>query len=93
MILFDDVVEIFNLPQFTGVGIGSFRLQFVEGLWIGRVFLVIDYTRGGGMGSDRPWMFLSLLVKIKSGSLYQITVLFATEPHCLPTFQKVFKSG
>lgn len=25
-------------------------------------------------------MFLSLLMKFKSGSLYQITILFATEP-------------
>jgi len=32
----------------------------------------------------RPWMFLSSLIKIKSGSLYQITALFATEPVVLP---------
>ena len=49
MILFDDVVQVLDLPQFTGVGKGLFLLQFVESLWIGRIFIDSDHTRGGGM--------------------------------------------
>ena len=49
MILFDDVVGVLDLPQFTGVGNGSFRLQFLEGLWISGIFIDRDRTRGGGM--------------------------------------------
>jgi hypothetical protein len=49
VIWFDDGVEVLDLPQFAGVGNGSFRLQFVVGLWIGGIFIDSDHTRGGGM--------------------------------------------
>ena len=49
LILFNNVIQVLDLPQFTGVGNDSFRLQFLEGLWIGDIFIVIDHTRGGGM--------------------------------------------
>jgi hypothetical protein len=49
MILVNDVVEIVDLPQFTEVGNGSLRLQFVEGLERGRIFVDSDHPRGGGV--------------------------------------------
>ena len=49
MILFDDIVQVLDLPQFTPFWNGSFRLQFVEGLWIGGVFIDGDHARSGGM--------------------------------------------
>ncbi len=49
VIVFDNVIEVLDLPQFTGVGNGSFRLQFLEGLWIGRVFVNVDHPRGGDL--------------------------------------------
>src|SRR5438034_1185546 len=49
MLLLDDSVEILHLPQFTPFWNGSFRLQFVEGLWIRRVFSDGDDPRSGAL--------------------------------------------
>jgi hypothetical protein len=49
VILFDDVVEILDLPQFTGVGNGSLCFQLTDGLGIGRICIDRDHTRGGAM--------------------------------------------
>ena len=47
--MFNDVVEILDLPQLTGFGNGSLFFQFLERFWIGGVFIDRDHTRGGGM--------------------------------------------
>jgi hypothetical protein len=49
VILFDQVVEVLDLPQFTGLGNGSLLFQFVEGFGVGRVFVNCDDARSGGM--------------------------------------------
>jgi hypothetical protein len=49
MILFDNIVQVLDLPQFTPFWNGSFRLQFALGLWIGGVFIDGDHARSGGM--------------------------------------------
>jgi hypothetical protein len=50
MILFDDVVEIFDLPQFTAFRNISLSLEFGERLWIGCVFIDGDHSGINGMG-------------------------------------------
>ena len=49
MILFDEVVEILALPQFTRIWHDPFRFQFVESFGIGRVFINGDHSRSAGM--------------------------------------------
>ena len=49
MILFDDVVEILDWPQFTAVGKSPLVFQLLKGFWIGGVFIHRDHTRRGGM--------------------------------------------
>ena len=39
MILLDEVVEVFTLPQFTRVWQNPFRFEFLESLWRGWVFI------------------------------------------------------
>ena len=53
MILFDDVVEVLDLPQFTGVGNSPLFFQLLEGFWIGCVFINGDDPRSGGMRSSQ----------------------------------------
>jgi hypothetical protein len=49
VILFDDIVEIFDLPQFTVVGNISLFFQLLKGFWIGGVFIYRDHARKHGM--------------------------------------------
>jgi hypothetical protein len=53
MILFDEVVEVFTLPQFTRVWQNPFRFQFLESFWIGWVFINRDDSRSAGMGRSK----------------------------------------
>src|SRR5579864_5595815 len=39
MILLDEVVEIFTLPQFTSVRHTPLRFELLKSLWISRVFI------------------------------------------------------
>jgi hypothetical protein len=49
MILFDDVVEVLDLPQFTGFWDGPLILELLERFGIRRVFVDCDDPRSGGM--------------------------------------------
>ncbi len=49
MILFDEVVEIFALSQFTRLWHDPFRFQLLESFGIGRVFINCDDVRSAGM--------------------------------------------
>ena len=49
MILLGEVIEILPLPEFTRAWHDSFRFQFLESLWIGRVFIHGDDSRNVGM--------------------------------------------
>ncbi len=49
MILFDQVVEVFDLSSFTAYGKVSFCFEFVERFRIGRIFVHVDDTRLRGM--------------------------------------------
>src|SRR5260370_37221942 len=49
MILFDEVVEVFALSQFTRLWHNPFRLQLLERFGIGRVFINCDDARSAGM--------------------------------------------
>jgi hypothetical protein len=49
VILFDNVVEVLDLPQFTPFWNGSLGFQLTDGLGIGRIFIDRDHTRGGRM--------------------------------------------
>src|SRR5713101_3975850 len=53
MILFDEVVEVFTLPQFTRVWKNPFRFQFLESFWIGWVFINGDDARSDGMSCNK----------------------------------------
>jgi hypothetical protein len=47
--LFDNVVEILDLPQFTRLGKGSLLFQFFERFWIGGVFIDWNDARRHGV--------------------------------------------
>jgi hypothetical protein len=53
MILFDEIVEVFTLPQFTRVWQNPFRFQFLESFWIGWVFINGNDSRSAGMGRSK----------------------------------------
>ncbi len=49
MILLDEVVEIFTLPQFASVWHQPLRFELFERLWIGRIFINRDDARRTSM--------------------------------------------
>ena len=49
VILLDEVVEVFALPQFTSIWHDPFRFQLLESFRIGRVFIHGDDARCAGM--------------------------------------------
>ncbi len=49
VILFDDVVQVLDLPQFTRFWNDALGFELTDGLGIGRIFIDRDHTRGGGM--------------------------------------------
>lgn len=53
MILFNEVVEVFALPQFTTFWKNIFHLQLHESLWIRRVFVNRDDARDHGVASTQ----------------------------------------
>jgi hypothetical protein len=54
MVLFDEVVEVLALPQFTGIWHDLVCFQFPEGFGIGSVFIDGDDAREDGLrGSKR----------------------------------------
>jgi len=46
VVLFDDGVEVFDLPQFAAIRQSVLFLEFVECFWVGCVFIDGDDTRG-----------------------------------------------
>jgi len=49
VILFNEVIEILHLPQFTAFRNESCCFEFVEGFGVGGVFVHVDHTRRSGM--------------------------------------------
>src|SRR5258708_39686277 len=49
MVLLDEVVEVFALPQFARVWHDPFCFQLLESLWIGRIFINGDDARSAAM--------------------------------------------
>ncbi len=47
--MFDDVVEVLDLPQVTPFWNGSLCFQLTDGLGIGRICIDSEHTRGGGL--------------------------------------------
>src|SRR5216684_3631445 len=53
MVLLDEVVEVFPLPEFTRAWHDPFRFQFLESFWIGCVFINCDDARSAGMSRSK----------------------------------------
>jgi hypothetical protein len=54
MVLFNQIVEVFHLPQFTAFGNDARYFEFIECFGIGSVFVDVDHTWFIGMrGSER----------------------------------------
>ena len=49
VIVFDHVVEVLDLPQFTGVGKSPLFFQPLEGFWIDCIFIDSDHARRHGV--------------------------------------------
>jgi hypothetical protein len=64
MILFDDIVEIFDLLQFHAFRQDSIRFEVGNSLGIGRIHIDSDHTmsRRGGVGVSRSSRLCHLLL-------------------------------
>src|SRR6266567_3588892 len=53
MILFDPVIEVLDLPQFTAFRDNPLGFELLQGFWIGGILVHVDHARGHRMSGSK----------------------------------------